>query len=177
MVPLYHRVPRNLIGTTLFPLNMLKDLYPEVYHNAVKKYEGREIIMEDVIPLLNCKWNDVIHLSPIHPQELEDAFVALGRQGLKGREFFCVDAMSLNPQNTVVYLYQNETRAEKFMEGNFIPFDPLELTTMSHLPEGTKKYYAEAFSQGEDPLLWYRAPHILYRGTIDTESLQRISIK
>ena len=46
MVYLYHRVPENLIGETLYPLNELKTLYPDVYAEHVKKYEGREEKMD-----------------------------------------------------------------------------------------------------------------------------------
>jgi len=38
---LYHRVDPELKGTTLYPLNQLKNIYPDVYERHVKKYAGR----------------------------------------------------------------------------------------------------------------------------------------
>ena len=33
---LYHRVPKNMNGTMLYPLNVLKNLQPEIYAEHVK---------------------------------------------------------------------------------------------------------------------------------------------
>lgn len=46
----YHRVPENLRGTVLYPLNMLKDVFPDIYTETVRKYEGREHVLETRIP-------------------------------------------------------------------------------------------------------------------------------
>ena len=34
---LYHRVPKKISGTILHPLNSLKNIYPEIYTEEIKK--------------------------------------------------------------------------------------------------------------------------------------------
>ena len=70
MTFLYHRVPANMQGDFLSPLNQLKDIYPEAYAEAVKKYEGREFLMNVGIPTLDCLWNDFLFLTAVHPFDL-----------------------------------------------------------------------------------------------------------
>jgi hypothetical protein len=64
----YHFKPKNMVGDLLIPLNQLRDKHPMTYAEHVTKYKGREKLLEKTIPLLNCLWNDVLHISPIHPQ-------------------------------------------------------------------------------------------------------------
>ena len=52
----------------------MKDQHPAVYEEHVKKYKGRERLLRREIPLLNCLWNDVLHISPIHPQLVMDTW-------------------------------------------------------------------------------------------------------
>jgi hypothetical protein len=68
----YHFKPRGMKGSSLIPLNCLKEVHPEVYSEHVKKYEGREQLLEKRVPLLDCLWNDVLHISPINPQIILD---------------------------------------------------------------------------------------------------------
>jgi hypothetical protein len=37
----------------------------ELYKKNVLKYEGREELLNVQVPILNCRWNDVIHFSAI----------------------------------------------------------------------------------------------------------------
>ena len=65
---LYHRVPDNFQGTTLYPLNDLKDILPDIYTRHISKYEGRAHIVERHIPIFDdCLWNDVVFLSAVEP--------------------------------------------------------------------------------------------------------------
>jgi len=59
---LYHRVPADLKGHILYPLNQLKSIYPSLYDTKATTYQGREAVMQARIPLLNCLWNDVPHI-------------------------------------------------------------------------------------------------------------------
>lgn len=76
---LYHWVPKDLQGDTLFPLNTLKEKYPDLYKKEASKYVGREQIMQDVLPILNCLWNDVLHFSAVHPSLVKEALFESGR--------------------------------------------------------------------------------------------------
>lgn len=60
------------MGKTLYPLNVLKHEIPEAASNHLLKYHGREWALGKEIPILNCLWNDVLHLSPVSPQIILD---------------------------------------------------------------------------------------------------------
>ena len=57
----YHIRSADFRGTTLYPLNRLRDRYPDVYEAQRAKYRGREWLLEARVPLLDVLWNDVIH--------------------------------------------------------------------------------------------------------------------
>lgn len=46
----------------------------ELYRLYKRKYVGREELMKVLIPILNCKWNDVLHFTAISPQLIYDKF-------------------------------------------------------------------------------------------------------
>ncbi len=71
---IYHFKRKNMSGNELIPLNRQKEKWPEMHKEHVKKYEGREKLLEKKIPILNCLWNDVLHFSPINPQLILDVY-------------------------------------------------------------------------------------------------------
>lgn len=172
---LYHWVPDNLQGTTIYPLNTLKETHPEIYKEASSKYEGREELMDFKIPFLNCLWNDVIHMSAVPPLTIKEALFEAGRTKPLELEYFEIDPETLDPKNTIVYLYDHKNLSEYFGEKSFVAFDPNDLEKYSHLPDETKEYYKEMFSQHKKPLLYHRVPHILYKGSIDISNVKRIT--
>ena len=102
---LYHRVPRNLKGNYLMPLNELKRVYPEIYREHVKKYAGREELLKFKIPIWSCLWNDVLHMAAVPPKKLDKAFKE-AEADLKWRRWFKISPKLLNLSNTIVYLYK-----------------------------------------------------------------------
>lgn len=174
MMYLYHWVPDNFQGDTLIPLNELRSIYPDVYEQAVKKYAGREDILTHHIPVLNCLWNDVIHLSAVHPSKIKEALYEAGRTKPFTLEYFEIDPHLLDPEKAIVLLYKHVTAEEKQRPENYAPFDPDNLKQYSEVPEGTKVYYKQMFTEGKGPLLYHKVPHILYRGRIATTGLTKI---
>jgi hypothetical protein len=71
-------VPSDLQGNALEPLTALKDSHPELYANYIQKYANRMEVMDTQIPILDCKWNDAIHLLPIHPKYIHELFAEVG---------------------------------------------------------------------------------------------------
>lgn len=171
---LYHRVRENMRGTVLYPLNRLKEVYPDIYSEAVKKYEGREFVMDYSIPTLNCKWNDALHLTAVHPKEVYDALRDAGFQPSKKR-FYKIDPNILDVENSTVYLYKYK-RSTKIDNKNFVPFNPDQLSQYETLPEYTKEYFKKMKEEGKRPLIYHGVPHILYKGTLDISNCEIIEV-
>jgi len=168
-------VPKDQQGTILEPLNQLKKSQPELYAEKVKKYEGREHVMERTIPTLDCLWNDVLHLSTIPPSDLK---AALLEAGMEDREFnfYQIDPSLLTPENTVTYLHQDIDRITVPDDSEFVPFNISGLPELSQIPETTKQYWKDQYAKGAKPLIFLGIPHILYRGTLDTTNLPIITV-
>jgi hypothetical protein len=168
MANLYHRVPDNMVGDTLYPLNELKDIHPDVYERERTKREGRERVMEQIIPYLDCWWNEVIHLTAVHPKKIKDAL-----NTNKTFQYYQIDPGRLEPDNTIVYLYNELGPLTK---ESFTTYDPNKISEYTELPEETKEYYQERQEQGKRQLLFVYIPHILYKGRIDTSDVEVITV-
>ncbi|HEV7702310.1 MAG TPA: hypothetical protein VGO63_02620 [Candidatus Paceibacterota bacterium] len=171
---LYHWVPKDMRGNVLYPLNTLKDSHADLYEKEASKYVGREHIMEQRIPVLDCLWNDVLHFSAVHPSLIKKALFDSGRTKSFDLEFFEVDPHLLNSENTIVYLYKHSNMADKLKEDNFAKYDPDDIAQYSTMPEGTKEYYKEMFAQDKNPLLFHKVPHILFKGSLDVSGINKI---
>lgn len=56
----YHRVPANMQGHMLHPLSAMSaaGIADSLLAAAKQKYSWRAEVMDGVIPLLDCRWND-----------------------------------------------------------------------------------------------------------------------
>lgn len=175
---LYHRVPQDLEGTILYPLNTLKEKYPKLYEKKTEKYVGREFIMQKRIPLLNCLWNDVLHLTAVHPQEIRQALIEAGKKDILPMSFFQINPHSLKKEKTIIYLYLHDYVSKKgeIQAENFTSYDPENIAQYTLLPQETKDYYKEAVSKGDKVFLFHKVPHIFYKGTLDIAKMPIITV-
>lgn len=171
---IYHMVPSEMRGTILYPLNTLKEMYPNVYLEYIKKYERRERLLEATVPLLNCLWNDVLHCSALSPDVIIDEFKKLGKNF--SLSYFEIPADMLEPEKTVVYLYNPREKGTPAPESDFVPYNPTEVEKYAYLPEATKEYFKNILEEGGRPLMFHLVPHILYKGSIETRNLKVISV-
>jgi hypothetical protein len=139
----YHFKPLDMTGNVLFPLNRLRETHPEIYSKAATKYVGRESLMSEVIPGLNCLWNDVLHLSPIHPQRIVDCWKQHG----------LIEHTRISERKIEVY----EIPVELLLENNTVYFQS-QNTTFGDFSKSGDKYWA--FKQGS------------YREQMDVEKTQ-----
>lgn len=170
---LYHKVPKNLVDTTLYPLNELRKVHPEVYEDLINKYKNREELLRQKVYPLGCLWNDVLHFSPVDPREIRKLWNENGLH-LEPMRFYQVDASVLKEENTAVYIHKNlglETSVEEFTT-----FDIKDLKKYCEVPKATKNHYRESKLQNKKPLMFFGIPHILYKGTIDVTELSIIEI-
>lgn len=167
---LYHRVPNNLVGSILYSLNQLKEMYPDIYNEHVKKYEGREKLLKVEVPTLNCLWNDVLHFTAVAPADLK-ANLARADTVLASVAWFKVPVSLIEGERSIVFIY----RRDHSLIPNFKEYEKFDVDRMDiyrKVPEETIEYYKEMKIKGKRPLLFHLVPHILYKGTIDTKELE-----
>lgn len=171
---IYHIVPKGMQGTTLYPLNTLKAVYPEAYENHMKKYEGRTELLGRRIERLDCLWNDVLHCSALNPSVVVEKMRKLGKNF--NLSFFEIPAEMLGPENTVVYLYTPREKGTHPPQEDFIAYNPKEVEKYAYLPDATVQYYKETLAAGGKILSFHLVPHILYKGSLDTKDLKIITV-
>ncbi len=165
----YHLVPSNLRGAVLYPLNRLKVIYPDIAATHMTKYQGRLHLLEKPIPPLDCLWNDVLMLAPVHPAALKVAMEEAGHFR-PARQWFAIDAALFRRDNTAIYLPGTHPSEERI-----IPFEPQCLAQYTHVPEAQKQFYRQV-EPGKPLLLFGGIPHILYKGSIEVEGVQIVEV-
>lgn len=45
-----------------------------------------------------------------------------------------------------------------------------------YIPDETLAYYKDQIDSGKRPLMFYRMPHVIYKGNIETKNLEIITI-
>lgn len=168
---LYHYVPDDLVGDTLYPLNRLATIHPAVAAEHARKYVGRERLMQVRLPILECLWNDVLHLSPLHPSLTKTALTACGFQ-VKPRRFFVIAPELLDPRRTIYFKHSKDTQGVyDFLASDFTPFVPESYEELGSIPAEQSSYFLRMKDAGETPLLWARTPHVFYLGDLPTKDL------
>ncbi len=167
----YHMKPNQMVGTVLFPLNQLKIKIPKAYGTQITKYIGRESLLDESIPLLNCKWGDVLHFSPLNPKVI---FQSLCEQGihLNSATWFQVPISLLPEAKTMLYKYENDH--VDLSNNQIIPFNSKMYNELKHLPLETLQYYKDSAAKGQKPLLFHRVPHVMTQTQIDIDHCQLI---
>jgi hypothetical protein len=177
---LYHLMPSPMIGDTLYPLNRLKAVDRAAHDRHLQKYTGREGLLERPIPPLNCLWNDVLHLSPVHPALIRDATLKLGLPWpANGRQVGIVDPgqLGMAAENTVIFP-NSDTRKVALRRATepYLPFDPALLDDLARIPDRTILYLEEVKRTGQTAFLFVGIPHVLFRGTIELKDITVITV-
>lgn len=158
---LYHFVSRHMRGTTLYPLNQLKDIHPDVYQREAAKYIGREHVMETRVPTLGCLWNDVLFLSAVHPSELLRVAREAGVPVSWNMRAFCFKLSAFDTSKLLVRFHRRRERPR------YEPFDPDKFSDYLNFATDSLEYYRERLAVGERPMLPAYVPHILYKSTLE----------
>jgi hypothetical protein len=171
---LYHRVPKNMTGTILYPLNVLKKVYPEIYAEHSKKYVGREGLLGAEIPPLKCLWNDVLHFTAVSPAETEKNFIQAGFE-YKPDSYFKVPIGMIVGENSIAFTNpKGELKKVPFLDYEL--FDPQRMSVYQQVPQATLDYYRQKKKEGGNPLVHQFLPHILYKGSIGTIDLEIVIV-
>lgn len=148
----WHAVPRHMRGSEIFSLSGLRKAHPELAQWEEKKYTGRESLMSEYVPPLDCLWNDIIFFSPYAPQIMLNAYKEAGFDAFPMR-FYQVPIERLSGYNMVLWLPPTKPK-----EPNYKPFAPSDLPM--EFPQEQRQAYKAAFEQGFKPLLYARSPHL-----------------
>lgn len=165
-----------MVGETLYPLNQLERIDAPAAISARTKYASRENLMAVRIPILDCLWNDVLHLSPVHPSKIRKALNETGHLREAGSlRFYAIAPAALQPGKAVFFRHSKDVSPQyDFLESDFVPFDPLRYREMSDIPKAQRQEYIKKRGEGQIPLFWSRTPHVFYRGPICVRGLEII---
>ena len=175
MPSLFHAVPNQMVGTVLYALNELVRVDRSAWERERAKYAGRERVLEIRVPPLECLWNDVLHLSPVHPADIVAELRAVGLEPHRSR-FFELDAADLDAARTVVFLNQRESSSDEIDASQWLPFELDALPALAGFNEASRRYYRECAETGTRPLLWGYLPHVCHRGALETRDLPILDV-
>lgn len=164
-----------MVGEVLYPLNQLAAVDSSLAHAERKKYEAREQLMAVRLPILNCLWNDVLHLSPVHPAKIKRALMetGFGPDLPPVRNFFAIDPILLISGKTVHFRNSMDTAGKyDFPESDFTVFDRTRYRELEDVPEQQRSYFVRIKEEGGRPLLWARTPHVFYQGGISIKGAE-----
>lgn len=161
-------------GDSLIPLNEMMSVDPELRAKYLEKYKGREEILERKIPLLDCLWNDVVQLLPLHPKKLFELQQQLGIvEEIPDYRYYQIDVSQLDPNKTVVYF--KTAPGEENVTVKWLA--DVNLDNLQDIPLATVEYYKSMARTGEPVFNYQFVPHVVYRGTIDVSSTQVINLE
>lgn len=174
-------VPKKMVGQQLIPLNELKKSEPELYTEAIQKYNDhpeRSKLLVKQIPKLDCLWNDVLHFLPIHPSHIYEGLQTLGIRTKTNLLFYEIPVDRLSANQNVIYHYRKEN-----YQGPAAPIDPIEIevfdpmnnTIPNRLPTDTLHYFQEEHAKGNRFGMFPYIPHILSLGTVDISDVRIVN--
>ena len=161
-------------GMELIPLNKMLEVDPDLRAKYLEKYKGREEILERKLPLLDCLWNDVVQLLPLHPRQLFELQKELGLiTEIPDYKYYQINTSTLDPSQTVVYF--KTAPGEENVTVKW--FKDVQLEELQSISEATRKYYESMVDTGEPVFNYQFVPHIIYKGAIDVSSAQVINLQ
>lgn len=173
MTYFYHGIPEDMKGNALIPLNEMLAKDPQLHAEYLEKYKGREEILERKIPLLDCLWNDVVQLLPLHPTQLFTLQQQLGIvPEIPDYKYFQIDVSKLDPTKTVVYF--KTAPGEENVTVKWL--SDVNLDELQSIPPATENYYKSMISTGEPVFNYQFVPHIIYKGSIDVSGARTIGL-
>ncbi len=171
---IYHLKPDPMEGSELIPLNMM---CPEsdLYKKHASKYVGRESLMKEMIPILDCKWNDVVQFSALDPQIIVDELKSF-HSGLKLLRLqyykIHVDDIIGNFDSIVFDRSQARKKKDFTIQDSEVEVLNKSYRELTEVPDATIKCWKKAKEEG-GKLLWFPfIPHILIKGRIETSKFE-----
>ena len=188
---IYHIKSNSFRGAKIYSLNKLRSIHPQEYKRQIEKYSYRKDLMDAYLPVVDCLWNDVIHLSPIDIgkafQIVLDTYESCGldttdiRKRYDGRAYFKIDTKELDLENIFIFLNRNRAKYKydfKAVEEQFMTFEKGKNCLYGKVPERHIEYLKQCANKRDySPLLFKFIPHILYKDDIDIRRAEEILYK
>ena len=176
---IYHLKPNPFEGSTLIPLNMM-DRESALYKGHARKYEGREHLMEEIIPILNCKWNDVVQFSALNPQVIVDKLKTFQDDfQLFRTEYFKIHVSQIvDVYDSVVFKSSpNKVKGNYKIEDKEIENLSRSYKELSVVPNETIDYWHDIKREGGKYLWFPFVTHIFVKGVIETKDFEVCELK
>lgn len=163
---IYHHVPQNQKGDIIYPLNQLKEKFPDIYKTQLAKYD--DIEEKDVeIPGFG-NWNDCVNLMPVSPGLVKKELEKYGHDTNWQWRFYRIDPEKLDNSKLII---MTMTEANGVLERKFMPFSRVAFEKYCHIGEATRNIFQKAKENHEQPNTFARVPHMLYKDSINTTNL------
>lgn len=179
---LYHLKPPHLIGNILYPLNQLRQFAPDVYKNEMKKYDGREWLINSPLPIENVTWNGCVHFSPIDIGEILLKTISVMRlhgldldaygERFRRRRYYRVNSELLDQEKLYIFFNPNSATPKKPLisqSDQFILFHHGKNQVSLNINKRHMNYLHEQAAKEKRPLLFMYLPHVLYSSAVNLD--------
>lgn len=162
-------------GTILYPLSSLKEKYPAIFAQENEKYVGREGLVGQNIPILDCSWNDVMFVAPIEPSKVFEAMTLAGLSPDPEKLWYKISINDVKHLLMVWYSYPKTSAGDFGIRAEDVTLiDPEQYHELREVPQNTIEYYKESAQKGERPFLFHLIPHVFIKGSVDISNAEII---
>jgi hypothetical protein len=164
----YHTKPSPMIGDELLPLSDLAVTDAAAHEAAIAKYDespDRRTLPDRRIPVLDCRWQDVVFLAPVHPQLIWRAWADRGVT-LPQRTFYAIPLQSIAAHPAVLYRQRLTQPGEDIAAADVTPFHAEQYAELTALSPRTLTWYETLIAAGRQGGEFHTVPHVLVRGRV-----------
>lgn len=184
MAFLYHMVPKDLIGDTLYPMDSLREISLKLHDDALKKYEDhpqRKALPQRVLKKLNVAQSKVLHFSPIHPNLMYKALCSIFPESNPSSKYFAIPIERIRGLPTIKF---DMNCTGNYIFGEDEPEEMFEFVTpetyqiLKEVPPEAITFCRSWQVQGKKwaPIM-ARIPHIMVQGPVSIRNCQIIEWK
>jgi len=176
---IYHLKPEPFEGNSLIPLNLM-DKESELYKGHAKKYIGRESLMEEVIPTLNCKWNDVVQFSALDPQVIVDELKKINTDLKAIRPYYFKIHIRdiISKYDAVIFDRKKREKGDFTIQEHEVSLlNEENYKELFDVPTETIHFWNDVKRNGGKYLWFPFITHILVKGIIDTTDFDICELK
>ena len=171
---LYHGIRQDVIKNKIVPFSKLINSVEEVNREKVSEIPSGYNRENQKVGILNCLRKDVVFLTPILPEILNDEMRRRVGYGFEGTEFYKININKLNKEKKCIYLSFNQEE-----EGEFFPVNDDTLGRFDeymNYSQDAKDYWdnMKSDSKEKNPNLLAGTYLFLYQGEISIDDCEKV---